>query len=91
MEGTVIRLAGEHDMSSVEDLSKAITSVVDAGRSDLTFDLSSVDFMDSTVILELLRARTRLGADGRTARVRDPSPAARYVLDLAGLTHLVET
>ena len=44
-EATVIGLAGEHDMSSVE---------------------------------------------GRTARVRDPSPAARYVLELCGLTQLVE-
>jgi anti-anti-sigma factor len=91
MEDTVIWLAGEHDMTSVEELSQAIVSVVDAGRSDVIFNLSRVEFMDSTVIHQLVRARTRLGADGRTARVRDPSPAARYVLGLCGLTHLVET
>ncbi|HEU0041555.1 MAG TPA: STAS domain-containing protein [Jiangellaceae bacterium] len=90
-EDTVIRLAGEHDMCSVEELTRAIVRVVDAGRSDVVFELSNVDFMDSTVIHQLVRASTRLGADGRTTRVRDPSPAARYVLDLCGLTHLVET
>lgn len=89
-EETVIGLAGEHDMSSVEELVQAIATALDAGRSDLIFDLSRVEFMDSTIIRQLLRARTRLGADGRTARVRDPSLAARYVLKLCGLTHLVE-
>jgi anti-anti-sigma factor len=78
-------------MSSVEELSQAIASVVDAGRSDLIFDLSRVEFMDSTIINQFVRARTRLGADGRMARMRDPSPAARCVLEICGLTHLVET
>jgi anti-anti-sigma factor len=91
MDDTVIWLAGEHDMSSIGQLSRAIADVVDAERSNVVFDLSRVEFMDSTVILQLLKASTRLGADGRTARVRDPSPAAHYVLDLCGLTHLVET
>jgi hypothetical protein len=39
-EDTVICLAGEHDMSSVEQLSQAIAAAVDAGRSDLIFDLA---------------------------------------------------
>lgn len=90
-EDTVICLAGEHDMSSVDELSQAIASVVDAGRSDLIFDLSRVEFMDSTIINRLVRACPRLGADGRMARVRDASPAARYVLELCSLSHLVET
>jgi anti-anti-sigma factor len=90
-DDTVICLAGEHDMSSVEDLEQAIATAVDAGRCDLIFDLSRVEFMDSTVIYQLVTACTRLGADGRMARVRDPSPAARYVLEICGLTDLVES
>jgi hypothetical protein len=35
-------------------------------------------------------ARTHMTADGRTARIRDPSAAARRALELCGLTHLVE-
>ncbi|HET6772415.1 MAG TPA: STAS domain-containing protein [Acidimicrobiales bacterium] len=90
-EDTVICLAGEHDMSSVEQLSQAIAAAVDAGRSDLIFDLSRVEFMDSTIINQLARACTRLGPDGRMARVRDPSPPARCVLEICGLAHLVES
>jgi anti-sigma B factor antagonist len=87
-EDTVICLDGEHDLSSVETLMQAIARAVDSGRSDLIFDLSRVEFMDSTIINQLVGACTRLGAEGRLARVRDPSPAARCVLEIGGLSHL---
>jgi anti-sigma B factor antagonist len=90
-EDTLICLGGEHDLSTVGELVRAIAMVVDAGQSDVVIDLSRVEFMDSTVIYQLVTASTLLGADGRMARVRDPSPAARYVLEICGLTHLVET
>ena len=87
---TVVWLGGEHDMSSVEQLVQAIATAAEAGRSDLVFDLSCVDFMDSTTIQQIMAAVTRLGEDGRRARIRDPSPVARHVLELCRLTHLVE-
>jgi anti-anti-sigma factor len=77
-------------MNSVVDLAQAVDGVMDEGRSDPVFDLSGVVFMDSTIINELLIAFTRLKADGRMARIPDPSAAARRVLELCGLTHRVE-
>ena len=47
--------------------------------------------MDSTTIEQILAACTSLGEEGRMARVRDPSPAARDLLEICNLTHLVET
>ena len=88
-EDTVLWLGGEHDLSSVEELMQAIATAVDCGRSDLIIDLSRVGFMDSTTIDQILAARSRLGAQGRKARVRDPSRAARYLLEICDLTHLV--
>ncbi len=88
-EDTVVWLAGEHDMSSAGELMQAIATAVDSGRSDVVIDLSRVEFMDSTTIVQILAARTRLGAQGRMARVRDPSPAARYLLEVCDLTDLV--
>jgi anti-sigma B factor antagonist len=84
-------LGGEHDLSSAEELMEAIAAVADVGRSDLVIDLSRIEFMDSTTIDQILAARVRLGAQGRKARVRDPSPAARYLLEICDLTHLVES
>ena len=90
-EDTVVWLGGEHDLSSVEELMQAIATALDSGRSDLIIDLSRVEFIDSTTIDQILAARIRLEAEGRKARVRDPSPAARYVLEICDLTHLVES
>lgn len=88
-DDTVVWLAGEHDLSSAGELVQAIATAMASGRSDVVIDLSRVEFMDSTTIDQILAARTRLGAEGRTARVRDPSPAARYLLEICDLTDLV--
>jgi anti-anti-sigma factor len=90
-QDTVVWLRGEHDLSSIEELIPAIATAVDIGRSDLVIDLSRVEFMDSTTIDQILGARIRLEAEGRKARVRDPSPSARYLLEICELTHLVES
>ncbi|HZO66285.1 MAG TPA: STAS domain-containing protein [Kribbellaceae bacterium] len=90
-QDTVVWLGGEHDLSSAEELMRAIATAAGSGRSDVVIDLSHGAFMDSTTIHQILAARIRLGAQGRKARVRDPSPAARYVLEICGLTHLVES
>jgi anti-anti-sigma regulatory factor len=96
-QDTVVWLGGEHDLSSAEELMQAIATAVESGRSDVVIDLSGVefmdsktiDFMDSTTIDQILAARIRLGAQGRKARIRAPSHAARYLLEICGLTHLV--
>jgi anti-sigma B factor antagonist len=89
-EDTLVWLAGEHDLSSVEELVLAIATVVDAGQPDVVIDLSRVEFMDSTTLDQILVARARLGAEAGTARIRDPSRPAHHLLELCELTHLVE-
>jgi anti-sigma B factor antagonist len=89
-EDTLICLGGEHDLSTVGELVRAIAMVVDAGQSDVVIDLSRVEFMDSTTLDQILTARARLGAEGRTARIRNPSRSARFLLELCDLTQLVE-
>ena len=90
-QDTVVWLRGEHDLSSVAEFRQAIATAVDASRSDLVIDLSRVEFMDSTTIDQILAARVRLGAEGRKVRVRDPSPAARYLLEICALTDVLES
>jgi anti-sigma B factor antagonist len=90
-QDTVVWLGGEHDLSSAEELTQAIATAVESGRSDVVIDLSGVEFMDSTTIDQILAARIRLGEQGRKARVRAPLHAARYLLEICDLTHLVES
>jgi anti-anti-sigma factor len=89
-QDTVVWLTGEHDLSTVEELAATIAAAADTGRPGLILDLSHVEFMDSSTIAQILVAPTSLGAEGRTVRVRDPSPLARYLLEICGLTELVD-
>jgi hypothetical protein len=48
---TVIWLRGEHDLSTVDMLSEALASAT----TDVTIDLSGVDFVDSTTLMAIER------------------------------------
>jgi anti-sigma B factor antagonist len=87
---TVVWLRGEHDISSAHSLAAAIASAAAVDDTDIALDLSGVEFMDSTTIHVIERARTSIGTDGRAFTVRDPSRFARFVLGLCGLDYLVE-
>jgi hypothetical protein len=71
---TVIWLRGEHDLSTVDMLSEALSSAT----TDVTIDLSGVDFMDSTPFV----ARPPAHAAGRCCPARrstrpDDPPSSR--------------
>jgi anti-anti-sigma factor len=82
---TVIWLRGEHDLSTVDMLSEALASAT----TDVTIDLSGVDFMDSTTLMAILRAASS-DAQGKAATLRNPSPSARRLLDICGLNELLK-
>ncbi len=83
---TVIWLRGEHDLSTVDMLSEALASPT----TDVTIDLSGVDFVDSTTLMAILRAASPADAQGKAVTLRNPSPPARRLLDLCGLDDLLE-
>jgi anti-sigma B factor antagonist len=82
----VIAVSGDLDISSVERLRSAVDEVSAARPDELTFDMSRLRFMDSAGIAVLL------GAAGRvpTVRLRNPTPAVRRVIELTGLTQVLE-
>jgi anti-anti-sigma factor len=55
----VIKLSGEIDMSNVDALRGTIDPVVEHGPERVDFDLSALEFMDSSGIALLLRVRPR--------------------------------
>ena len=77
----VITLRGEIDLSDVDDLSTRILAAVDPA-DNLVFDLSGVDFMDSSGIALLLDTVNSV-AD---AEIRSPSRQVRRVLEASGLS-----
>jgi len=83
---TVVWLRGEHDLSTVDVLSEALASAT----TDVTIDLSGVDFMDSTTLMAILQAASSADALGKAVALRNPSPSARHLLDVCGLDELLE-
>jgi anti-sigma B factor antagonist len=81
----VIRLSGELDMVSVERVRSAVEAALTAADDRIAFDVSELEFMDSSGIALLVSA-------ARTARqveLRHPTPIVRRLIELTGLTELL--
>jgi anti-anti-sigma factor len=83
---TVVVLSGELDSSNAASLESALASITTAGCARLIFDLSALRFMDSAGIAVLLGAAAKVDA----VRLRDPTPIVRRVLELTGLSDVLE-
>ncbi len=81
-----LTLAGELDSSNVEQLEAAVASVMEAGPERVVFDLSGLRFMDSAGISVLVR----LAGEVQTVEIRDPSPIVRRVIEITGLTSVLQ-
>lgn len=86
---TVVWLRGEHDLSSADMLSDVIATAAAAYETDVSVDLGGVEFMDSTTLHAILRARSSIETSGRTVTVRNPSRNARFMLGVCGLEQLL--
>jgi anti-anti-sigma factor len=90
VDGTVVWLRGEYDISTVNSLSQTIARAIAFDGSHLVIDLSGVQFMDAATIGVIIRARNELQAQFRSLTLRDPTRFARRVLELCGLTNLLD-
>ena len=86
---TVVFVMGEIDLATCERLRDAIEPHL-GPEQRVVLDLAGVHFMDSTCLSVVLKARTRLSADGGSLILRNPSTAARTLLGAAGLTALLD-
>jgi anti-sigma B factor antagonist len=84
-DGPVVTLAGDLDISSVEQLRSVVASLIANRPEMLTFDVTELRFMDSAGIAVLLGAVSEV----ETVRVRKPTHAVRRVLELTGLTDVL--
>jgi anti-sigma B factor antagonist len=81
----VIKLSGEIDMSNVDSLRGAIEPVLDKSPTRVDFDLSSLDFMDSSGIALLLR----VAAKTDSVHLRAPSALVRRMIEATGLSDVL--
>jgi anti-anti-sigma factor len=82
-------LRGEHDLSTVAELSATLAQAMAPGDTDLVVDLSRVELMTAATVGVLVRARELLGSRSRSLELRSPSRRARRVLELSDLRDLL--
>ena len=81
-DGTpVIRLAGELDMTSADDVRAAIDGVLRRAPARVVFETSGLQFMDSSGIALLLSVAQQVPE----VELRAPSPIVRRLIELTGL------
>jgi anti-sigma B factor antagonist len=86
----VVWLEGEHDLATKPDVARAIDSTLQSGRGDVVIDLSGVTFMNASILGVIVQARQALQRCGRGLTLRDPSSRARRVIELGGLSELLD-
>ena len=77
----VIHLGGELDISNIPTIETELESLLATVGDRAVFDLSALQFMDSSGIALLLRAREQVG----NVVVRNPSPIIQRVIEATGL------
>jgi anti-sigma B factor antagonist len=85
----LVSLSGEVDILSVGDLKRRSEQLDASMPAHVVFDLSSLEFIDSSginALVQAVRAIEELGGSGVLAA---PSPEARRVFEIIGLSQVV--
>ena len=88
--GTVVTLRGEADVFTLPLVVDVLTSAIADHDGPIIVDLTETDFIDVGNVRALARAWRFLDDRGRTLTLRSPSRAATRVLELLGLSPLIE-
>ena len=85
--GTVLRIHGELDISTADQLRRAAGPHLGAG-GHLVLDLSRVTFCDSTGLAVLVGFHKRLAASGGGLELYAPVPRVQHLLAITGLNRV---
>ena len=85
-----VSVRGEVDVYTAPQLRERLYAVVGDGASRVVLDLSAMTFIDSTGLGVVVGALKRLRESGGDLVLRSPSRSTRKVLEITGLTRIVE-
>ena len=84
-----IALAGEVDIAVAKQVEAALDDGIRESAGAFVVDLCDVDFLDSTGVSLLMRARALLGREERVLVVICPPGPARRIFEVAGVLDLL--
>jgi anti-anti-sigma factor len=82
----LVMLSGELDSSNIDQLTEAVTSILSLRPKRLVFDLGQLRFMDSAGISVLVG----IAAELETVQIRDPTPIVRRLIEVTGLSGVLQ-
>ena len=85
---TVLTVTGEIDADSMVALQAPLSEL--SLESHIVLDMSGVRFMDSSGLKVILEQRIRMTEPGGSIHIRHSSSAVQRVLEVSGLTHLLQ-
>jgi anti-anti-sigma factor len=81
---------GDHDIATTVSLVVGVARAAQRCESPVLVDLSAVTFMDASTVGAIIASRNRLWSRGQSLEVSAPSALALRVLELCGLSHLIQ-
>ena len=87
---TVVALEGELDAAALNTLVAAFDQAIAHAGSDVVVDLAGVEFIGAAWIGTLVRSRTLLQSQDRVLTLRSAPRGVNRILDLCGLSYLME-
>jgi anti-sigma B factor antagonist len=88
--GPVLTLSGEADLTTVAELTEALTAQLAIGARHLTVDMARLRFADSAVIRALVLADRTLKQRGGGLALTHPQPVVARALSLLGVDQAIE-
>ena len=82
---TLVEVSGRVDSMTANQFGEALTGQLDADNSRIVLDLSSVDYMSSAGLREIVSALKKAKKAQGDVRLANPSSRVREVLEMAGL------
>jgi anti-sigma B factor antagonist len=86
----LVAVRGEIDLATQAEFRAALSDLVVSGQTDLSIDLSGVEFIDSTGLGALIGARRRVHAFNGSLRLLSPSAQVRKVFEVTGLNKVFD-
>ena len=86
---TLVALAGELEVVSVDEFSMRMADLGGSGAIGVVIDLAGISFIDSSGINALVQAMRAVEARGGTAVVSSPSTVAKRVFAITRLAEIV--
>ncbi|MDZ4765481.1 MAG: STAS domain-containing protein [Chloroflexota bacterium] len=82
---TLVQVNGRIDSTNANRLGAALTDEIDNGHTRIVLDLSSVEYMSSAGLREIVMAYKRVQRSAGDVRIAHPSDRVMEVLEVSGL------